>query len=94
MPTVGDGGAGDAPPAAPAGRRQGLAAALPEPLTAREVEVLGLMAAGLSNPEIAARLYIGVGTVKTHVNRLFAKLAAASRTQAVARARELGLLAE
>ena len=52
------------------------------------------MAAGLSNPEIAARLYIGVGTVKTHVNRLFAKLAAESRTQAVARARALHLLAE
>ena len=67
---------------------------LPEPLTAREVEVLGLMAAGLSNPEIATRLYIGVGTVKTHVNRLFAKLAAESRTQAVARARALHLLAE
>ncbi len=79
-----------APPVPPAG----LTPPRPEPLTAREVEVLGLMAAGLSNPEIAARLYIGVGTVKTHVNRLFAKLAAASRTQAVARARELGLLAD
>jgi ATP/maltotriose-dependent transcriptional regulator MalT len=51
------------------------------------------MAAGLSNPEIAARLFIGVGTVKTHVNRLFAKLGVTSRTGAVARARERGLLA-
>ncbi|HEX6739232.1 MAG TPA: LuxR C-terminal-related transcriptional regulator, partial [Vicinamibacteria bacterium] len=49
---------------------------------------------GLANPEIAARLFIGVATVKTHVHRLFAKLGAASRTQAVARARALGLLAE
>jgi LuxR family transcriptional regulator, maltose regulon positive regulatory protein len=64
-----------------------------EPLTTRELEVLALMAAGLSNPEIAARLFIGIGTVKTHVNRLFAKLDATSRTRAVARARQLGLLA-
>ena len=56
--------------------------------------MLRLVAAGLANPEIAARLFIGVGTVKTHVNRLFAKLGAASRTQAAARARALGLLAE
>ena len=56
--------------------------------------MLRLIAAGHANPEIAARLYIGVGTVKTHVNRLFAKLGATSRTQAVARARELRLLAE
>ena len=67
---------------------------LPEPLTAREREVLGLLAAGLANAAIAARLFIGVGTVKTHVNRLFAKLGATSRTQAVARARALGLLAD
>ncbi len=68
--------------------------ALPEPLTAREREVLGLLATGLANPAIAARLFIGVGTVKTHINRLFAKLGATSRIQAVARARELGLLAD
>jgi LuxR family maltose regulon positive regulatory protein len=79
---------GDAPAPAAAGTT------LVEPLSAREREVLGLMAAGLSNPEIAARLYVGVGTVKTHVHRVLAKLAAGSRTQAVARARGLGLLAD
>jgi LuxR family maltose regulon positive regulatory protein len=73
---------------------RGSAVALPEPLTAREREVLGQLAEGLSNPAIAARLYIGVGTVKTHVNRLLAKLGATSRTQAVVRARALGLLAD
>jgi predicted ATPase/DNA-binding CsgD family transcriptional regulator/transcriptional regulator with XRE-family HTH domain len=70
------------------------AGALPERLTARELEVLRLAADGLANADIAARLSIGVGTVKTHVNRLFAKLGATSRTQAVARARALGLLAD
>jgi non-specific serine/threonine protein kinase len=64
-----------------------------EILTARELEVLRLMAAGLSNTAIAERLYIGVGTVKTHVNHIFSKLAVASRTQAVARAHALNLLA-
>ncbi len=66
--------------------------ALPERLTAREREVLALIAAGLSNPEIAARLFITVGTVKSYVNSIFAKLAVTSRTQAVARARTLRLL--
>ena len=53
--------------------------------------MLRLMAAGLANPEIPARLCTGVGAVKTPVNRLFAKLDAASPTQAVARARALDL---
>ncbi len=65
---------------------------LVEPLSSRELEVLHLIAAGLSNQEIAARLVVTVGTVKSHVNHLFGKLAVTSRTQAVARARELGLL--
>jgi LuxR family transcriptional regulator, maltose regulon positive regulatory protein len=65
---------------------------LVEPLSSRELEVLHLIAAGLSNQEIAARLVVTVGTVKSHVNHLFGKLAVISRTQAVARARELGLL--
>ena len=64
-----------------------------EPLTDRECEVLGLLAEGLSNVDIAQRLYIEVGTVKQHVNHVMGKLEATNRTQAVARARALGLLA-
>jgi DNA-binding CsgD family transcriptional regulator/pimeloyl-ACP methyl ester carboxylesterase len=63
-----------------------------EPLSERELEVLELMAAGLSNQEIAEKLFITVGTVKTHVNAIFGKLDAHSRTRAVARARALNLL--
>jgi LuxR family maltose regulon positive regulatory protein len=65
-----------------------------EPLTDRELEVLQLIAQGLSNRQIAARLVVSVNTVKTHAKNLNAKLDAANRTQAVARARELGLLRE
>ena len=63
-----------------------------EPLSDREREVLQWVAAGLSNSEIAAKLIISTSTVKTHINHLFGKLGAQSRTQAVVRARELGLL--
>jgi LuxR family transcriptional regulator, maltose regulon positive regulatory protein len=63
-----------------------------EPLTAREHEVLELIAEGVSNAEIARRLVLSVSTVKTHIHHLFGKLAARSRTEAVARAREHGLL--
>jgi DNA-binding NarL/FixJ family response regulator len=67
----------------------------PEPdLTERELEVLRLIAAGASNPEIAQELIIAVNTVKKHVTSIFGKLAATSRTQAVARARALGLIDE
>jgi len=65
---------------------------LVEPLSERELEVLRLMAEGLSNQEIADKLFISVGTVKTHVHNICGKLAAGSRTQAVAQARQLGLL--
>ena len=68
------------------------AGGLVEGLTQRESEVLGLMAAGLSNREMAARLVLSEGTVKTHVHNLIAKLEAQSRTHALARAKELGLL--
>jgi LuxR family maltose regulon positive regulatory protein len=54
--------------------------------------VLGLLAAGKSNPEIAQELVITLDTVKRHVTHILDKLGAANRTQAVTRARELGLL--
>ena len=65
-----------------------------EPLTDRELEVLQLIASGDSNQEIARRLVVGLATIKTHVNHIFAKLDAESRVQVVARARALGLLAK
>ncbi len=63
----------------------------PDELTEREVEVLRLVAAGLSNGEIAERLVVAPATVKKHINRIFAKLEARSRTQALVRARERGV---
>jgi LuxR family transcriptional regulator, maltose regulon positive regulatory protein len=65
---------------------------LPEPLSERELEVLALIAAGNSNQEIAAKLFVSTSTVKTHIHNLYRKLGARSRTQAVARARELDLI--
>ncbi|NTU78576.1 MAG: winged helix-turn-helix transcriptional regulator [Chloroflexales bacterium] len=64
----------------------------PEPLTLRELELLTLIDAGLSNQAIAERLVLTVGTVKWHLNHLYAKLAVRGRTAAMARARTLGLL--
>ncbi len=63
-----------------------------EPLTAREVDVLSLLAAGLSNDEIAEHLVVSPNTVKTHLSHAYAKLGATSRTAAVARARAAGLV--
>lgn len=65
---------------------------LPEPLTDRELEVLRLLVAGLSNQEMAARLVLTVGTVKTHVHNIYSKLGVTGRVRAIARARELGLM--
>jgi LuxR family maltose regulon positive regulatory protein len=68
------------------------APSLVEPLSERERQVLRLIAAGLSNREIADDLVLAVSTVKWHINNLYGKLGVRSRTQAVARAREMGLL--
>jgi LuxR family maltose regulon positive regulatory protein len=63
-----------------------------EPLSERELQVLRLVAAGKSNLEIATELVLAVGTVKAHTSNIYGKLGVRSRTQAVARARELNLL--
>jgi DNA-binding NarL/FixJ family response regulator len=67
------------PPAGPAGPGH----QPPDGLTTREAEVLALLASGLSNTEIAQRLYLSNATVKTHINRIFAKTGARDRAQAV-----------
>jgi LuxR family maltose regulon positive regulatory protein len=66
--------------------------ALIEPLSDRELELLQLVTGGRSNKEIAESLFITVGTVKKHLNNIFGKLNTKNRTEAVARARELGLV--
>ena len=65
---------------------------LAEPLTDRELEVLRLLAAGKSNQRIAHDLVVALDTVKKHVTHVLGKLGAANRTEAVARARDLGLI--
>jgi LuxR family transcriptional regulator, maltose regulon positive regulatory protein len=80
-------------PIYPPVRRGGVVVAgLVEPLTAREVEVLQLLATGAPNRAIAQQLVVTQETVKKHLSHLFDKLGVANRTQAVARARQLGLL--
>ncbi len=75
-----------APPARP------IEAGLPDPLSEREREVLRLLAQGLTNREIAARLHLAEGTVKNYVTHILQKLGVRDRTQAALRAREMGLL--
>jgi LuxR family maltose regulon positive regulatory protein len=70
------------------------AEALAEPLSQRELEVLHLIGAGLSNQQIADELVVAVSTVKSHINHLYGKLGAHSRVQAVSVARDLHLLAD
>jgi LuxR family maltose regulon positive regulatory protein len=65
---------------------------LVEQLTARELEVLVLLAAGMTNPRIAEQLVVTLDTIKKHVSHLLGKLGAANRTEAVARARQLSLI--
>jgi LuxR family maltose regulon positive regulatory protein len=81
---------GSPPADEPKARRLG--AGMVEPLTRRELEVLQLVAAGLSNREIAQRLVISLGTAKVHISNIYGKLGVRKRTQAVARARTLGIL--
>lgn len=66
--------------------------ALIEPLTEREIDVLKLIAKGISNPEIAEKLVLSVGTVKTHVKHIYGKLNVDDRVSATGKARELGLI--
>ena len=65
---------------------------LVEPLSEREIEVLKLVAEGLSNQEIASRLYLSLRTIKFHTGNIYGKLGVKSRTEAVSKARDLGLL--
>jgi DNA-binding NarL/FixJ family response regulator len=90
----GGGGVGAAP-AAPASPAVAPTPPSPPPagLTAREVDVLRLIAAGRSNPEIAKELFVSEATVKTHINHVFAKTGARDRAQAVRFAYEHGLVA-
>ena len=79
---------------APGAGRGGVTAVpgLVDPLTSRELEVLEMLAAGRSNQAIAGQLVVTVDTVKKHVSHVLGKLGAANRTEAVTRARELGLI--
>jgi LuxR family maltose regulon positive regulatory protein len=83
-----------AEPAAPAQQTQATGQPPPEHLTRREREVLSLLAEGLSNQEIASRLFIATSTVKWYVHSILRKLEVDSRTKAVARAREVRLVSE
>ncbi|MEM9454916.1 MAG: LuxR C-terminal-related transcriptional regulator [Myxococcota bacterium] len=65
-----------------------------EPLSERETQVLALMALGMSNRDIASKLFVALPTVKTHVSQILRKLAVKNRTEAVHRARQLGWLAQ
>src|SRR5215470_2601415 len=80
-------------PGAPLRRRSAtVPPGLPEPLTGRETDVLRLIAAGTPNPGIAGQLVVTLDTVKKHVSHILGKLGAANRTEAVTRARQLGLI--
>jgi LuxR family maltose regulon positive regulatory protein len=76
----------------PRSRAVGAPPGLAEPLTGRELEVLRLLAAGKSNQRIAHDLVVALDTVKRHVTHILGKLGAANRTEAAARARQLGLI--
>ena len=78
----------------PFGSEKARRASMPEPLSERELDILRLIATGRTNKEIADTLVIAVSTVKSHINNLYGKLGTNRRTQAIAIARELGLISE
>ena len=80
------------PSGAPIKSDRGKLDQLVEPLSEREIEVLQLIAGGLSNQEIANHLHISLSTVKGHTSNIYGKLGVHNRTQAVSRAVELGIL--
>ncbi|MBA3473710.1 MAG: response regulator transcription factor [Rubrobacter sp.] len=73
-------------------RRLGAAQQLDDPLSEREIEVLRLLASGRTNSEVARDLFISIGTIKSHTGNIYRKLDAHNRSEALARARELGVL--
>jgi LuxR family maltose regulon positive regulatory protein len=79
-------------PAAPQPAISNLQSAMVEPLSQRELKILELIAQGLSNREIGERLFLALDTVKGHNRKIFDKLQVQRRTEAIARAHELGLL--
>ena len=79
-------------PAGPSARTTANPALLPEPLSQREMEVLALIHDGHANKDIATRMAVAPATVKAHIRNLYGKLGVGRRTEALARARELGLL--
>lgn len=70
----------------------GASTRLEDPLSERELEVLNLLASGKTNSEVAGDLFVSVGTVKSHTGNIYRKLGAKNRAEALARARELGLI--
>ena len=84
--------AGAQSPASGGERARRVAQAFPDQLSEREVEVLGLVAAGKSNPQIAQALVLSINTVERHVTHILQKTGAANRTEAAAYAHRYGLL--
>ena len=82
----------DEPVMAEASQPHGPDSELIEPLSERELEILQLIAEGLTNQEIASKLYLSLNTVKAHTRNIYGKLDVHRRTEAVARARALGVL--
>ena len=70
----------------------GTSSRLEDPLSEREIEVLSLLASGKTNSEVAGDLFVSVGTVKSHTGNIYRKLGARNRTDALGKARELGLI--